>query len=320
MGILYMASADLQDLSYADNSSGLTISNAQARTGTRSYCSTAGGLMVPAIPLTVEGYIRYAAYVTGAIGPQIVSNDYHFKVVCSPGSVTLEVPRDTVVVAASVPTILANEWNVFEIHWKIAASGGSLEVKHNGIVVAQWLNKDTYYTGSLGVRLLTMGYVTNSWAGYMDDIIIRDDQWPGRGGIYVLTPNAGSTNEGWTSSDASDPETDVEEIPPTFTNYLSTDATVNGTEHTVNVTDLASTPWNIRGVGVAAKIKATASTDAFAHTLLQTGVTKTVGADNGIEVTGQWVRDYYALNPADAAVFEAADITDIEIGIESVVV
>ena len=324
MGILGMWTADLQDLSVFTGGAiyGLgDISSTQKRTGSYSFrCSANSTGFQVGFPLTATGYARFCFFTTNASDLAVVSssND-HFYVRVSPSIMYLDLGSINNVVTQAAVSASINMWHTLEIYWIIAQSGGEIRVKLDGTTVLTWLDKDTYYTGAVGVASLSCWqYIFNSYI-YWDDIIVRDDQWPGRGGIYVLTPNAGSTNEGWTAS-AGDPETCVDELPPVFTDYLSTDCTVDGTEHTVNVTDLAATPWNIRGVGVVAKTKATASTDAFARTLLQTGATKTEGATMGIETTGNWVNSYYALNPADSAVFEAADITNIEVGIESVVV
>jgi hypothetical protein len=324
MGILGMWTADLRDLSIISGA-GCSISSAQKRTGSYSFLtSTNYRLGDFCFPLTAEGYARFAFYFDGAgnftvrlgNGHPTTYNNY-IKVLASSGVQILHPDSNTIYSASNAVIPGTGSWHVLEVHWLIHASTGYIDVKVDGIQSAQLLSHNTWVSDLVGVNLLYFD-VASGCDYYIDDIIVRDDQWPGRGGIHVLTPNAGSTNEGWTAS-AGDPETCVDELPPVFTDYLSTDCTVDGTEHTVNVTDLAATPWNIRGVGVKAKVKPTVSTDAFARTLLQTGATKTPGATYGVETTGTWVDSYYALNPADSAVFEAADITNIEVGIESMV-
>ena len=155
-------------------------------------------------------------------------------------------------------------------------------------------------------------------ACYTDDIIIRDDIWPGRGGIHVLVPDSGSATEDWTAS-AGDPETCVDELPVSFTDYISTDALVDATVHLFGVAALGSTSAAIRAVGVYAKALTDEATDAFIRTKMVSGGTTSDGTTTGIDTAATWLASYYAVNPDDSAAWEDADIAALEIGVETVV-
>jgi hypothetical protein len=328
MGILSMITADLQDLTLFSSNTGFTLSTTQKRTGTHSFRGAYGNQCTLSTPSIVEGYLRFAildaSAASGSYSVTLFNNDIYAPLLTfsrSAGTIVFGVEAGNAGMmgsstASGVPFNPVDTWDVIEIHWKISDTVGILQVKVNGTQYMDF-SGDTWLYGSLDVGAVKIVVVQATTYVYIDDIIVRDDIWPGRGGLYVLTPNAGSATEGWTAS-TGDPETCVDELPASSGDYIYTDATVDGTEHLVGLTALPTASWNVRGVGVFAQALATQDTDAFARTLLVSDGNQQVGSGIGITSGPAWLKSYYATEH-DAAPWTDSSIAALEIGVESVV-
>jgi len=343
MGILHMNTADVGDDSLWQSST-LTVSSTQARTGTYSFAQGAAGRGVASFQSTDEGYMRSAYFVTdgathslqGHFGIALKEGSrYHLILFVDATNGALELYRQ------SSSNLLASEsggaakatWGAIEIYWLIANAGGRCTVKVNGTTLIDFTG-DTQNAGVGVVNAIEIGAIDGGGWGsastlpvYHDDIMVRDDQWPYRGGIHVLVPDAAGDYEHWSTAGPPGTATStgtgygyVDELPTSYEDYLWTDGTVGGTEHLCHITTLEDNVWNIRGVGVHVNNRSDESSDAFVRTLLlpaDGGASVEVGSDWGVETYQSWARTFYAVNPHDAAVWEKADIDDVQIGVES---
>jgi hypothetical protein len=322
MGILAMATADLRDLSIFNSLTAFTISSDYARTGTYSFKSSiVTANMVLSFPLTVSGYARCCFYMLeeGDLISFVANSDVsagHFRIFCSTSLLTLCTPAATDVASMGI-SANTNTWNILEIYWLIASSGGILQARLNGGQLLEWNNKDTYSSGLIGLSSLQLRKSGNNVGPiYIDDIIIRDDQWPGRGGIYVLKPNAGTTTEEWFPS-SGNPEDCVKELPPSGDQYVYTDAAVSGPQQLFGIESLPIPNLEIKGIGVCGKIKASLPTDTYAANLLKSGPTVVAGSGLGIDVSPVWMNTYYHLDPNTGSGWTTAALDSLEVGVQS---
>jgi hypothetical protein len=331
MSVLAMATADTQDTGLVTVVGTCVVTSDQARTGTYSYKCSGGGqvnAMQLAFTAQTSGYLRWASMW----GTVTSSHGEYLRFYDSDGStVNLSIYWNGIdqwvrIYRGALDTLLAEstgvpvggdeeQFNVWEFYWNIHDSTGAATLKLNGGTLLNF-SGDTSNGGNADVARIAWAPGTSFSLNYVDDVIIRTDDWPGRGGIYVLSPDAGSSLENWTAS-AGNPEDCVDELPVSFTDYISTDAAVAGTQHLVGAAALPVTSEAINAVGVAVKILTDDSAPGDALTLLKAGSTTDQGSSTGVTGTGAWIATYYLTNPDDAAAWEDADVNAVEIGVES---
>ena len=331
MGVLFMATADLQDLGILDgySTSFVTISSDYARTGAYSFKTISnGGYILASFAATSDGYMKVAFSenaASAASGVQVELHDatvQHLTIQWLGVTRTLSVYRGsssgTLLGTVPIPGAVSGlgNWNVLEVHWTIHDSTGVVQVKMNGALAIDISGADTQNAGAAEVTYCKAVNVGTTQVTYFDDFVVRDDAWPGRGGLHVIVPNAGSANENWTAS-AGNPEDCVDELPPSFTDYISTAALTPDTEHLVGLASLAITSSTISAVGIFVNAQTTEATSANIHTMMVNGGTTTLGATTPVDTTAIWATSFYAVNPDDAAAFEDADIDAMEIGVET---
>ena len=205
MTVLLMATADIP----VSVSSPYSLSDTNKRTGTKSfYCSGANHVQILSFPLTAspstELYWRFCAYSSSAVSLQLVAQLINLAgggVV----SLTTTTTRDVQVrLGGSTGTLLytitnglpLNTWQVFELH----ISTTNVAVRVNGSLVydaAQTTTVDTTtYCNFRGTSTSNI----SKWLGYLDDIVIYTDSWPGLGGLHVFTPTGAGSITNWQSS------------------------------------------------------------------------------------------------------------------------
>ena len=215
-------------------------------------------------------------------------------------------------------------WYLLEIHVKINATTGVIEVKIDG---KSTLEID--YTGNTGSGTVNtieffVGYggLGEINRGYFDDIALNDtaggvdDSWPGEGKIIVMMPNDDSTPLELTPSAASDHHLLVDEVPSDGdTTYV--EGSVVDEEDMYTLTPSGLVDVDINRVWTEARTRKTTAMDGQVALITK--------ADGGAEVSGgdKELLTTYSLkilgaeelvNPVDSNPWEVADIDLIEIG------
>lgn len=322
MSVLFMFTGDLQAQELWDTYDAVNtiVSTDYARTGTYSFLIANNRTVTKLIPSSSTVYIKTAVFLKNSgyytriyFYNEVDGAIQHVYLEISP--TLIKVYRGTTEIdSAANPYSFYYNWVVIEAKVTINDSTGIVQVKINGDLLIDFTG-DTRNGGTIQ-EIDKIGLFSTQC--YYDDIVVRDDDWPGRGGIYVLSPNAGSTNENWTAS-AGNPEECVDELPVSYSDYIYTDGTVDNTEHLFGLTNLAITPSEINAVGVFCNIMSPEPTSSYLRTLLKSGTTTDVGSSVGVDTSSIWISSFYAINPDDSAAWEKADIDALEIGVETVV-
>ena len=319
MTIYLMCTADLQDLLFFRAYTGFEISSDYARTGTYSYKLLVFGsyALFDINPSLTEGYLRVAIYQTGGtLGIILYDSEGGTQLVLSVVLATtlLTLKRGSTIIDSNTFTP-SGGFDVYEIYWIINDSTGVCQIKINGSLCIDF-SGDTKATSLSNIQSVRFDCNQVGTTLYLDDIVVRDDDWPGQGGVYVLKPNTGSTNENWTAS-TGNPEDCVDDLPVSYTDYVYTNAITPDTEHLFGIESLPISAPIIKGVGVFCNAKVTAPSNAYIHTMLKVGTTTDLGNNVGIDTSEQWLITYYDVNPDDTAPWEDTDIDALEIGVET---
>lgn len=246
MTVLLMATADLPFSLTAPYSASTT----EKRTGTKSFYANGAyhtqehtlSFPLAAVPST-ELYWRFCAYSSSDFSLQLIA-----QLINSAGggvvSLTTTTTRDVQVrLGGSTGTLLytitnglpLNTWQVFELH----ISTTNVAVRVNGSLVydaAQTTTVDT--TTHCNFRGTSTTNISR-WIGYLDDIVIYTDSWPGLGGLHVFTPTGAGSITNWQSS-----------LPT-----LNTPAQTLNTKHLFTFADAPADGNFIRELGIAAEIE-----------------------------------------------------------------
>lgn len=323
MGILFMASADLQALDLWSVTSGATLSTTQARTGARSYRLGGGDYLQKSLASAGPFYLRAAVLTTiGLTGTPYCAlllregTTTHVNVQLNFSSGAIRVGRgagsgdeiSTLLGTSAAGLLTPNAWAVVEVYAVAHDTMGAVTVKVNGVTVLTLTGVDTRNGGAGVIDNLRIVNWLSSYT-YIDDVIVRDDGWPGRGGIYVLTPTGAGANADLTPS-AGDPYACVDELPPTFDDYLSGASDDTGAIHDLALSALPAGLEIFGGVGVLAYARlATAGSGALNVGYIDTpGSEAQYSADVALSQSAQWVAGYFAQNAS------AADFTATQVG------
>lgn len=308
MGIIFMATADLQSKTmWSDTGTNATVSSDTARTGNYSFKLLANAYMLHTLATPTIGsiYTRIGfRFPTGSTmgtltlayrnGTTVLAN-----VVVDPTAGTLTFRRDTTTLyTVSGLTLTADVWHCLEFRGFISATNGTTGYKLNGSAAATVGGQDTGNVEIDNVRIsAAVGTV------YIDDVVIRDDAYPGQGGLYVTTPNAYVASTVFASSTGSALHTAVDELPVSEDDYIYADAENNSALAVFGHTGIPDLSYKVvSGIGVFANAKLSASGVGYLNTLYSDpDVAGESGSALALSTTGQWVASYWDVDSADEA-------------------
>jgi hypothetical protein len=303
----------LGQLTYSGNGA---ISSAQARTGTYSFQLNSTDAY-QTVSARSEGYIGMGIYtVSGSQNRGIVymSDDATelVRVRINGSSRFLEAMVDGGVVDTSTQQMFEGQWYYIEIYVKIADSGGRIVVKVEGNT---WID----YTGDTkpGSETTFNRYSFPDEAGishsHIDDLVIRDDDWPGDVRVYAMVPNAAGDLTEWTPSAGSNWDC-VEEVPASDSDYVESDTTDD--EDLYNSAD-PSWGGTIQAVNVWARAKeGAAGSDTLAHIIKTTGSVFD-GEDCELGTTYAYHYNIWQINPATSGSWTASELNSLQFGVKN---
>ena len=330
MGIVFMAGGcQLEKIGWEVESGSIQLSPSYENRsgGTRTIRPAAGGSYIgKVVPARADYYIKCGifqdsvnaciSFKEGTIVHATVLVTYNVDTTLA----TIKVYQGTtagllVGTYTGGPSLLV--WHCIEIYCKSDNSAGMITVKLDGVERLALENLDTNNAGTSVIDSVTFGNTTAT-GPYYDDVVIRDDIWPGVGSVYALVPIGVGANAGFTAS-AGNPFQCVDEIPPTYTDYISKDASVLNTKHDFALTQLTGTYIAIRAVAVLARAKLDASGTGGVRATAISGATTVNGTAQALTVTDQLLPQIYmAVNPAAGTpVWDKTSINALLAGVET---
>jgi len=143
-------------------------------------------------------------------------------------------------VTASTPnnSFMLNDWQCLEVRYKVSDTVGVLTIKVDNAEIFTY-SGDTKPGSETAVDKFIF-YGDNVKSFYIDDLALDDAEWCGLG--YYLPLNVagnGSTNQ-WTSSSGNPNYQNVDEIPPSDTDFNSSMVSGQVDEYTLTTIDLTN--------------------------------------------------------------------------------
>jgi hypothetical protein len=209
----------------------------------------------------------------------------------------------------------------FDMKFVIHDTEGQVVIRdNNGNVLISLTDVDTrnggtgvidnlYFTAPRGVH--SNGVI------YLDDLAVRTDDYCGAGGNHVLAVTGEGADDDWTASAGESWEC-VDEIPASFTDYISTDVLVNATKGTFEVGNLPVTPETVDVVAVYAKAKLDAAGSGSIRAIVKSDTSYGNGGTEGLDTTEEWVKGFFAVDPDTSAAWDETSVNAMQPGVETV--
>lgn len=206
---------------------------------------------------------------------------------------------------------------LIEAHFKIADSGGRVEVKVDDI-------SDIDFTGDTKpgadtqfdkVRLGQGPHVAYTTFAYFDNFIMDDAAWIGDTKIQAILPTGVGTTTGWTPS-AGNNWACVDERPASDADYVSINS--NDVVDTYGAANMAGTIDSVKCVQVQSRAESDgAPTPTNLKLAVRSGGTDYLSGDNAVPASPAGLCNLWETNPADSLAWEESDVNAMEIGIKS---
>ena len=238
---------------------------------------------------------------------------------------TFEMYDGTTSRVTSTPARLqTGEWNVFELHVKLAATpNGIFQAKLNGHLLIDWTGTTNgSYSTVDNIRFWHQSSTSNGGLCYIDDIAINntttanDNSWPGDGGVLAaLVPMTGAATYSDLIASTGNAWDCVNEKPASATDYAY-ESTVDK-KSTYLLTNLAGLPSGASIARVWMEIGALESAAAGGKiaTLLRSGSTDSQGTDQLLSIAqAKFASAEYLVDPADSAAWDSTKVNALEAG------
>ena len=313
LSTIYINSADIGDTSLFDDVSGAAVSSTYARTGANSFKLTPGTYLQADLTSSATKYTKFGLLVTNtpASDALLVSwqetGTEHVSLYLT-DDLTLQMRQGSTVIQTSPTTLETETWYCVETKVVVHDTIGRFQVRIDGVddMTAIGINTDDDVDGVIN-EIRFESAVDDT---YIDDIVVREDQWCGTGGVHVIAPTAAGTIEEWTGA-----YTDVDDLPPSFTDYLSV-TSESGSDQLFRHGGIDGN-YDVSVVAVFAKGRLDSeAADTPFYALMRSSLTDNVGYAQDLDTTGVYARQVLTIDPNGTVAWTAYAIDNaLQIGV-----
>lgn len=313
LSTIYINSADIGDTSLFDDVSGAAVSASYARTGTNSFKLQSGDYLQADLTSSATKYTKFGLLVTDTPASDALlvawqeTGTEHVSLYLT-DKLTLQMRQGSTIIQTSPTTLEINTWYCVETKIVVHDTTGRFQVRINGVddMSAIGINTDDDVDGVIN-EIRFEAPVDDT---YIDDIVVREDQWCGTGGVYVIVPTAAGSVEEWTGDYA-----DVDDLPPSFTDYLEV-AAESGSDQLFRHGGLGGN-YDVNVVGVFAKgrLDSEAAETSF-YALVRSSTTDNIGSAQTLDTIGVYARQVLTIDPNGTVAWTAYAIDNaLQIGV-----
>jgi hypothetical protein len=219
--------------------------------------------------------------------------------------------------ATGSKSLAINTTYLIEVHFKVADSGGRVEVKVDNISDIDFTGdtKPDANTQFNKVRLGNGPSVSYTTYAYFDNFVADDAAWIGDTNIQAVVPTAAGNSTGWTPSAGSNYAC-VDEKPASDVDYVSINA--NDVSDTYTTGDMTGTINSVKCVQIQSRTKTDGSpTPTKIKLVARSGGTDYLSSGEAVSASEKALCNLWETNPADSAAWEEADVNALQIGIKS---
>ncbi len=330
MAYEWLVTADWHNIDVFSAYAGTTVerTNLQARTGTYSFRITgvSNSWLQMSVASSATKYLGAGFYAATAQdnGHSFAFREgttNHVTVVFNSQAGQIEARRGTRTgtLLGSGGSIATGKWYFVGIKVVVHDTAGSVQVLLDGVEIINLTDVDTR-NGATGVidNIRLDNYTGNGNYLYLDDIKVRDDAIPGVGGVTVYLPAAAGDDAGWTAS-AGDPWQCVDEVPASYTDYISADVETLNTKATFVHGGLAESSYrSIDCVCVAAAGKLSASGSGSVRTIIKSGSSYANGPSRAMSTDTRYAHLFQMTNPDGGGAWTKSAVNAAQPGVETI--
>lgn len=314
LSTIYINTADVGDTSLFDSVSGAAVSASYARTGTNSFALDGSDYLQADLTSSATKYSKFGLLVTATPAADALlcawqeDGTEHVSLYLT-DKLTLQMRQGSTIIQTSPTTLETETWYCVETKIVVHTTTGRFQVRIDGVddMSAIGINTDADVDGAIN-EIRFEAPVDDT---YIDDIVVREDQWCGTGGVYVISPTAAGTVEEWTGDYA-----DVDDLPPSFTDYIST-IPGSASDHLFRHGGLAG-DYDISVVGVFAKGRLGSAADELFYALARSNATDDTGDAQDLDTTGVYARLLMTTNPDGSVAWTTHAVNNaLQIGVEA---
>lgn len=297
-------------------------STSQKRSGNYSYyANDAVGLLMAINPAN-EIYVRFGYYTDTETQNSLFAWQSDSSTVL--GNLTLEnyllkLKVGASIVASSAGSFSKNTWYLFEVHIKIADSGGVIEVKVDGLT---WFNYSGDTKPSTASNISHLRFAKQYNGVYFDDIAVNDttgavdNSWCGDGHAIALVPNANGDLSQLTGSDGNSTDNYllVDETPSNSdTDYVEGSTVDQKDLYNLSASGLSNV--NILRVWGESRSKDTTTAGGLLAITLKTEGTEYDSGDIALSTSYAAVKGpEYRVNPQTGVAWTVAELDALQVG------
>jgi hypothetical protein len=315
LSTIYINTADIGDTSLFDDMSGAAVSSANARTGTYSFKLDGADYVQADLTSSPTKYSKFGLLVTDTPASDALlvawqeTGTEHVSLYLT-DKLTLQMRQGSTIIQTSPTTLEVDTWYCVETKIVVHTTTGRFQVRIDGVddMSAIGINTDDDVDGAIN-EIRFEAPVDDT---YIDDIVVREDQWCGTGGVYVVSPTAAGTVEEWSGA-----YTDVDDLPPAFTDYITATAEA-GVDQVFRHDDLAG-DYDISIVGVFAMGRLDSSAaDIVFKGLARVGTTDHTGDAQDLDTIGVYARVLMTVSPDGSVAWTTHAVNNaLQIGVQT---
>ena len=218
---------------------------------------------------------------------------------------------------AGATTIAKDTTYLIEVRYKVADSGGIIQVKLNGSLEIDYTG-DTKPGADTTFDLVSFGFYTSYNAYfYLDDVVIDDANWIGNSQIQGLVASEAGNSTQWTPSAGANFGC-VDEVPPSDSDYVSTNT--DGHLDLYTFSDLQGAVDAVKSVQVQARmLKEGSPTPQKGQLAVRSGGANYVSGSKVLPIASpRAVCNLWETNPATSAAWTTTGVNGAEFGIKAV--
>lgn len=222
-----------------------------------------------------------------------------------------------------------NQWVLMEVHFKLDASSGVVEIKWDGNLVFSYTgNTNPSSRVDILYMSMLMGFTGQNFQTWLDDLAVNDttgteqNGWCGDGVIVAALPNGNGDSSDWLGSDGNSTDNYllVDENPHNSdTDYVSAAST--GLKDLYNLAAMPSIPSGSAIVLVQPIAVARRTDPATLSNIdvgIKSGATEDFAASQALTTTyALYAGEIYYVDPDDGMAWDETKVNALQVGIQS---
>jgi hypothetical protein len=224
-------------------------------------------------------------------------------------------------IALSPTVISINTTYKIELYYKMADSGGRAVLKVDGITKFDFTGDTKPYASTTlnGVRLGSVPTASGNLMAYayFDNIVLDTSSYPGETTIQVIKPDGAGNSAQWTTSVSTPNWQCVDEVPPSDTDYVYTNAVDQVDTYALG--SLVGSISSIKCVQAQTRIiKEGSATPQNINLVLRTNSTNYASSDIAVPTAIAQLCNLWETNPSSTGVpWDVTAVNALEAGIKS---